>query len=930
VTKQPITLELHYGGDWHPAPVYRRTPISIVRGRGDESTDPTPATLTAELNNRTGDYNPRNPMSSLYGLIGRNTPVRAGLTLAGDDFTRTVAGNWGTASNGPAWSTFGAGGSITAADYAVSAGQGLLSVPAGNAYRGAWLPSLSLRDVELVATVDTVITNVTGGSIEPANLLLRRQSSSVYYMARVEISASEAVTLSLYGPAGLIASTAVPGLVWSGQPIRVRAGISGPVLSASVWDPAVGEPVGWQVQAVDEQITGPGGVGVRSGVAAGNTNASPLEFRWSDLEVVDRRFYGEVSSWAPGRTGEFDPVTGRGDAWTNIEAAGILRRLAQGDDVLASPLRRQLAELAPTAYWPLEDLDGAAGGASAVDGVAPMVPYGYSRFQIPGSGGAPQPVAGLPAFATGQGIPGSAPVPDWSQGGVLVGRPPIPASGTQGWRVAFVALFPRDRQDAATSFFGWTVTAGTYTLWEMVATTAGLTAFVADPETFINGYRILSATINVFDGLPHLVEVEARTSGGLLDARLYIDGWEYGAIETLAAPDLAAPPGWVAAVTVNPDEWKAGESQVEGLPQLGHVAVWQPSTPISGHVEAMRGHTGETTAARFTRLCAERGVPALVVGDTDECPTMGAQRIATLPDLLAEIERTDDGLVYEPRDWLGLVLRTGVSLAGQQPALEVDYAAGQVAPPLAPVIDDQGVHNDITARSSATGGSARAVLEAGPMSVLPPPDGIGRATTQLDVLPADDARLADHAGWALHKGTTDEVRFASLTVDLVASPELVTGAAAVDVGDRVDVIGLPVDVAPGEVRLLAPGYIETIGSHTRTITYNAVPYTPYEQVAVADGEPRAPADGSTLATDLTASALTLSLASTADNGVWTTDPADFPLSLRVGGEQVTATAITGASSPQTVTLSARAVNGVARSWPAGTEVDVWTPAVAAL
>ncbi|SCL43248.1 hypothetical protein GA0074692_6786 [Micromonospora pallida] len=34
------------------------------------------------------------------------------------------------------------------------------------------------------------------------------------------------------------------------------------------------------------------------------------------------------------------------------------------------------------------------------------------------------------------------------------------------------------------------------------------------------------------------------------------------------------------------------------------------------------------------------------------------------------------------------------------------------------------------------------------------------------------------------------------------------------------------------------------------------------------------------------------------------------------------------SSPQTYTVT-RDVNGVARAWPAGTPVDVWTPAVAA-
>ncbi|XTZ16419.1 hypothetical protein ACQSSU_03180 [Micromonospora echinospora] len=929
MTKQLVDLELHYAGGWHPAPVYRRTPISIVRGRGDEATEPTPAKLTAELNNQSRDYNPLNPMSSLYGLIGRNTPVRSGITLLVDDFGRTVSGGWGGITGGPAWSTFGVGGSITAADYAVSGGQGLLSVPATTAFRAAWLPSVSLRDVELVATVDTVISNVTGAAIEPANLLLRVQDVNTYYMARVTIDANEAVTLGLYGPSGQLAAVAV-ALTWLGQPIRIRASVSGPVLSARVWDPAVGEPVGWQVQVVDEQITAPGGVGLRSGVAGGNTNTKPVEFRWSDLVVVDRRYYGEVASWQPDRTEDFDPTAGRGDAWTNIEAAGILRRLKQGADVLASPLRRVLSDLAPTAYWPLEDLDGAAGGASAVDGVAPMAPYGYSRFQIPGSGGAPQSAAGLPKFGTGDGIPGSAPVPDWTQGGVLVGRPPVPTSGTQSWRVAFVAVFPRDRQDAATTFLGWTVTAGTYTSWRAQATSSGLFITARDPATGINGYGVTTATINLFDGLAHMIEVEGRTTGGLLDVRVYIDGWEYGSLEVLAAPNLAYPPGWVDTITPNTLEWKSGEPQVEGMPQLGHIAVWQPSAPISGHVEAMRGHTGETTAERFLRLCAERDVPALVVGDTDQCPTMGAQRIATFTDLLAEIERTDDGILFEPRDWLGLVLRTGASLAGQSAALTVDYAAEQFAPPLAPVVDDQGVHNDITARSPVTGGSARAVRESGPMSVLPPPAGIGRATTQVDVNPADDARLSDYAGWALHKGTVDQVRFSAVTVDLVASPELTAGAAAVDVGDRIDLTGLPVDLAPGDVPLLAPGSIETVGSHTRRITYNATPYAPYEQVATADGEPRAVADGSTLAAGVTASATTLQLATTAAGGLWTTKAAAFPLDLRVGGERVTVSAISGTSSPQTATVSARAVNGVARSWPAGTEVGVWTPAVAAL
>ncbi|MEH1013044.1 hypothetical protein V6U90_08025 [Micromonospora sp. CPCC 206060] len=918
MTKQPVQVELYYSGGWHAVPVYVRDPITIVRGRADEASGPTPATMTCAIANRTGDYNPRNPLSSLFGLIGRNTPIRVGMTLAEDDFARTEVAGWGTGPAG-AWLWFGAGGTVAAADTTVSGGQGRHWVPVTNAYRGTWIPSVSLRDVELAVTVDTFISDVTGGAVEPAGLLLRMQSIGTYYMARLEISPAETVILALYGPSGMLAWTSL-ALVWTGQPLRVRASIVGQVLSAAAWDPATGtEPAGWHVQAYDSAITAPGAVGLRSGVASGNTNTKPVEFRYDDLVLTDRRYYGEVASWKPGRTVDFDPDTGRGDAWAAIEAAGILRRLGQGADPLASPLRRALTAATPSAYWPLEDLDGAQAGQSAVAGVDDMRPFGYSRFTAPGTA-VPEPAAGLPKFGSGSGIPGSAPVVDLAEGGVLVGYPPA-GDGTS-WRIEWVMVCPRDKA-AARIPIRWT-TDGTWDTWDFQVESTGIFGTFG---TGLTAAGSATASFGIFDGLPHHYMIEAVVIGGITSADLYIDGTpvaSYGAF----VPPMTGTPGSIRSVVVNPLEEVNG---TDSMPIIGHIAVWNPyPTFPPDTTAAMHGHAGETTAARFTRLCAEQDVDAIVVGNPAEAPTMGAQRIATFADLLAEIERTDGGMVYEPRDWLGLVLRTGASLADQDAALTVDYAAEQVAPPLAPVLDDQNTRNDVTARSTATGGTARAVLESGRMSVLPPPAGVGRVTTQVDVNPADDTRLPDYAGWALHLGTVDEVRFASLTVDLVASPELLDAAASVDVGDRVTVTGLPVDVAPGEVELLVPGYTETIPSHGRTITVNATPYTPYEQVATADGDPRAPADGSTLAAGLTALGLSLSLASTAENGPWTTDPADFPLDVRVGGERITVSAITGAGSPQAATITARGVNGVQRAWPAGTEVDVWTPAVAAL
>lgn len=212
--------------------------------------------------------------------------IRSGTTRVTDTFNRTVASGWGTATSGQVWSAFGVGGTVAPSDTSVSGTEGRHFVPVDLAYRASWLPSVSLRDVQMTCTVDTFISNVAGAAIEPASLMLRMQDISTYYMARLEIDASEAVVLALYGPSGQLAAAPL-SLVWTGQPLRVRAAIVGQVLSAKAWDPTTTEPLDWQVQASDTAITTPGAVGIRSGVASGNTNTKPVEFRYDDLEVVE-------------------------------------------------------------------------------------------------------------------------------------------------------------------------------------------------------------------------------------------------------------------------------------------------------------------------------------------------------------------------------------------------------------------------------------------------------------------------------------------------------------------------------------------------------------------------------------------------------------------------------------------------------------------
>jgi len=74
--KHDVDVELFYDGVWNSAPAYTRDEIQLSHGRGDEQAQPAPSEAKLTIDNRGGDYNPRNVTSPLYGKIGRNTPVR--------------------------------------------------------------------------------------------------------------------------------------------------------------------------------------------------------------------------------------------------------------------------------------------------------------------------------------------------------------------------------------------------------------------------------------------------------------------------------------------------------------------------------------------------------------------------------------------------------------------------------------------------------------------------------------------------------------------------------------------------------------------------------------------------------------------------------------------------------------------------------------
>lgn len=77
MAKQDVTVWLYYSGDWHNVTekVRIREQITINHGAGNEQNGIVPSDASLTFDNRDGEMNPENRKSSLYGLIGHNTPI---------------------------------------------------------------------------------------------------------------------------------------------------------------------------------------------------------------------------------------------------------------------------------------------------------------------------------------------------------------------------------------------------------------------------------------------------------------------------------------------------------------------------------------------------------------------------------------------------------------------------------------------------------------------------------------------------------------------------------------------------------------------------------------------------------------------------------------------------------------------------------------
>jgi hypothetical protein len=935
-----IVVELFVNGGWVDisSDVYVRNSIVIKRGRADEQSRSAPSSCQLTIDNRSGNYSPRNPMGLYYGSLGRNTPIRVSVRLATDTFTRTIASGWGTSDTGYAYTLVGGTGSTNGS-------QAVLSFPGAGARTGV-MSTLSLQDVDVSGFGTLPFDLPTGNNIIPVLVRFRYHSTTDHVFAWARVETTGAVTAGVTGGTGtpvIAPATTVPGLTFSAVAgLNIRAQAEGQTFRVKVWAGNAPEPYAWTSTGNSTVNMTAGLVGLGASVSSGVTNTSPIVVTLDNLAIRVPRFTGEVSSW-PQRW----DLSGN-DVYVPIEAAGVKRRLGQGSVATGSALYRFHKQLAtpPIEYWPGEDPKNSANQLTSTEGSAPLAPYVFG---------------GDIGLATDTSLLSSSPLATSTYnatydattnpyaGLTLVALPIVTSVSTGSVMQRYVIHLPPSSSNTPepTDNFriSFVILSGTIGLVEVNYRTGGRLGLSTHTNLTDNVAFFDTGSIGFPDirGRPLMINLQLTQVG----ANATFD------LATLEPNQLVNKSTWqhfagtINGVTLGvPIEFAMNFDQVILNYGLGHLSLRKECVTFSDIGNAFGGFLGEAAGTRFNRLCLEERVPHTWRGDPLSTELMGIQGAGsansttgqnirlmlpstgqTLLDLLNECEDVDLGMLYEPRGEIGLEYRTRRDLYSQTPALTLDYSLKQVAPPLEPVDDDQRTANNITV-SRTNGLSAEAELLAGPLSTLDPSvGGVGNYQAQYTLNVATDDQLADTATFLLSLGTDDEARYPSITVNLananVVAAGLEPSGLAVNIGDRIVITNPKTGVTADAISQIVQGYTETLNVFEHTITFNTSPETPY-RVAQVSATPAYKVDTttSTLVSGVTSSATTLSVANV--NEPWTTDPAQMPIPITVAGESMNVTAVSGTSSPQTFTVT-RSVNSVIKAPLAATPVQVARP-----
>lgn len=247
--------------------------------------------------------------------------VQVEQTIARDLFTRVVAGGWGNATTGQAWTVTGG----AAGDYSVSGTSGVVSNGTVNVARLTHYDTLSV-DHDTTVAWTTPLTNPLTSDFA-TGVMVRYTDASNYYFGHLSIAAGgTSVTFRLRKRVlatntDLTADFTLPTAHVVGSTYMIRTAVCGTQLKGKAWLSTVAEP-DWMWTVNDFDLTTGTRTGTRSILGAGLTNPLPVIWSFDNLVTIVSqpfrlyRIVGGVYSEVRGSPGNSNPQTAAADTAT--------------------------------------------------------------------------------------------------------------------------------------------------------------------------------------------------------------------------------------------------------------------------------------------------------------------------------------------------------------------------------------------------------------------------------------------------------------------------------------------------------------------------------------------------------------------------------------------------------------------------------------
>jgi hypothetical protein len=881
--------ELYYSGAWHDvAGDVDRSGITVSSGLKDEAGSPDAGETSLRLTNADGTYSPRLAGSALYGVLGRNTPMRTYLELGApwldvdgavnsgctcpDSAPVSITGDidlrWEGYRTG--WSTgrlslitkWGAAGQrswafevddgIPVLDWSAN-GTAVLTATCTQVIP-AWAGRIALR-----VTLD--VNDGAGGNVVTFYTAGRLDGTWVQLGEAVTTTGTTSIFNSTTSPRiGECPDSSADSLAHRVYGWEIRTGIAGTVVSGVDTAEVTVGAASWSDGTRDWSIAGTG------------------------ASITDRHILavGEVSEW---------PMTwglrGTPSVVTDVKAAGVRRRLGQGASPLASTLRRGVLGLAHPviAYWPMEDDVGATSMAAASAGTRPAT------------------WVGTPTLGGYDGFACSTPIPTIGDAAIMARVPYYAATSKIAAR--FLVRFPASGM-ANGDVVAILYTAGALARVELEWLTAGGLRLMGYSSAGTLAYTGSTWGFGAVD-VDWRISLELEQVGGNVEAGVWAlsaGSDEGGGADTWVATTI----GRATKVELN-----AGRTCATDM-VVGHLTVEDVISSWTELWQEVNAWSQESAADRLVRLAAENAVSATVHGDQGATAALGAQGAATLLSLLDEAATADGGVLYDDPAALGFRYRTLRSMC-DQPAVQIDYTDNLVTP-FEPTDDDATTRNKVSV-TRAGGGSFLSEVSTGPLGTT----SIGIYDTAVEMSLGSDEQTSLAATWATHLGTWDEARYPVLGVDLahptfLADPVLTRDLLALEIGDRLVVNDPPEWLPPEAVDVIVVGRRLVVGPLNLRIEWVCRPARPW-RVMHWTPEHRWCAPGTVTAEALDTVEVDVDITPPTDVA-WAHADGDYD--IMIGGERMTVLGVAG----NTLTV-ARSVNGVVKAHALGVAVDMAEP-----